>query len=412
MLPKMRPFLINIFALSIFFITACNKSDYEIIAITQDENKIENTVIKLGINGPKELVFKTYFKYESMFFDSIQIKSSEIPVINLKKLNLFTTNINFLSLADSIVSERPIKIEIIATNKIEDILIKKSVEILIKSPPIVISKITQSENFLPTELILDVELNKSKSSLKTKILSEILRNHKYCPPIKTSKYDIPIINEADSFTIKLEVDKYYKKTFLWHVPAITNNMYSNHSIENYIKDVIEKFNDTIHNTHIIKSDTSDLISVYRKAECYHSGLNSIYLVTIDDDNQYFYHEIGNFIVDDIPPSFINQRSYNFSGDERWEGLLCLVNEHFYGHSPHKVPFVGIAYGDIKEIYVNNKRVNFTIGKEIYFKQSLYLDNGYNRIPIRVIDHKGNNTEYYIPVTLTPMDENKIIIEND
>ena len=72
--------------------------------------------------------------------------------------------------------------------------------------------------------------------LKSKILSEILKTHRYSPPVKINKYNIPIVNETDSFTIKLEIDKHYKKSFLWRIPALTNKIYGNYTIEDYVKD--------------------------------------------------------------------------------------------------------------------------------------------------------------------------------
>ena len=77
-----------------------------------------------------------------------------------------------------------------------------------------------------------------------------------------------------------------------------------------------------------------------------------------------------------------------------------------------VPFVGRAYGDIKAIYVDNMKVNFKVGEEIYFKKKVYLDGGYNRIPIKIIDFSGNTTESYIPITIEDMNTNDINIDNN
>ena len=90
----------------------------------------------------------------------------------------------------------------------------------------------------------------------------------------------------------------------------------------------------------------------------------------------------------------------------------MSTKNFYGHNPYNVPFVGKAYGDISKIYIDNIQVPFKIGEEIYFKKRVYLDGGYNRIPVKIIDKIGNVTESFITVTIESMSNIKIDIDNE
>ncbi len=95
-------------------------------------------------------------------------------------------------------------------------------------------------------------------------------------------------------------------------------------------------------------------------EATYSGLVGLYVINIDKNGLYTYHEVANYIVDETAPMFNNYKYGTFTGDERFEGLLCLSTENFYGFNPYKVPFTGQVYGDIKEIYVDGKRIPFTV----------------------------------------------------
>ena len=89
----------------------------------------------------------------------------------------------------------------------------------------------------------------------------------------------------------------------------------------------------------------------------------------------------------------------------------LERKDFYGYNPFKIPFVGQATGDIDKIYVNNKQVNFKLDEQIYFKQRIYLDGGYNRVPVKIIDKRGNITKSFIPITIEQT-YNNIDIDNE
>jgi hypothetical protein len=136
------------------------------------------------------------------------------------------------------------------------------------------------------------------------------------------------------------------------------------------------------------------------------------LINIDQFGEYTYQQLGAYLSDAAPPKFSNSTYCSKPDNPEYEGVVCIDNESFYGWSPFSVPFVGKAYGDIKAIYVDNMRVNFKIGQEIYFKKKVYLDGGYNRVPVKIIDNSGNVTESFIPITIKDMDNNDINIDNN
>ena len=86
------------------------------------------------------------------------------------------------------------------------------------------------------------------------------------------------------------------------------------------------------------------------------------------------------------------------GNKR-EGVVYLTTKDFFGQNPYNVPFVAYVVGYISELYVNDKKVSFIEGKEIFFRQKINLENGYNRIPVKVITKSGKTFNQFIEITI-------------
>jgi hypothetical protein len=84
---------------------------------------------------------------------------------------------------------------------------------------------------------------------------------------------------------------------------------------------------------------------------------------------------------------------------RYEGKVCITCKDFKGSSPFNIPFVATIFGDISELYVNNKKVPFEEEGEIFFRQKISLENGYNRVPVKAVGKSGEKTEGYIEVNI-------------
>jgi hypothetical protein len=93
---------------------------------------------------------------------------------------------------------------------------------------------------------------------------------------------------------------------------------------------------------------------------------------------------------------------NLEKDVFYEGKVCIDYKEFYGHSPYNIPFVANIFGDVKELYVDDKKIKFTGEGEVFFRQKVYLEQGYNRIPVKVVGKSGMSRLGYIEVTISPI----------
>ena len=100
------------------------------------------------------------------------------------------------------------------------------------------------------------------------------------------------------------------------------------------------------------------------------------------------------------PIFIQKCSYYLiPGDSVDRNRVCIDYKDFSGFSPYDIPFVGVAGENIKEIYVNNKKISIGKDGSIFFRQSVNLSMGYNRIPIRMMTRNGIKQEAFIEITI-------------
>jgi hypothetical protein len=133
------------------------------------------------------------------------------------------------------------------------------------------------------------------------------------------------------------------------------------------------------------------------------GEYGVFLLSEDGLGAYGLKELSSLYIDVNGPRLIhNAMNLYFSYSSPIDGALFLGVKEFAGSDVYKVPFVGIATGDIKEVYIAGQRVDFKIDQEFYIKKNLRLDQGYNRVPIKLIDHLGNITEDYVPISISPV----------
>lgn len=91
-----------------------------------------------------------------------------------------------------------------------------------------------------------------------------------------------------------------------------------------------------------------------------------------------------------------EKNYYNAIDSAENGKLYLKEKQFSGDN---VPFVCYVSKEIKSFYIDNKKVKFTPEKEFFFRQKIELYLGYNRIPVRIVNKKGFETEAYIEINM-------------
>ncbi len=324
--------------------------------------------------------------FDSEFQNFILDFSKEENVINL--------------LSKDIQENKYLEFEILFINEDEKIKIADKHKIALDFPPMSTVMKADGKNYVG---------DSKKSSV---LLQHVVKNKNRKVDLANSQSLTTVLKPSDVIRIKLLVDTVYKKSFIWRYPAPTNNYYSEVNIESNLKEEIEKADESIKTEFTgVKEDGYFVITDEYKVED-GQGEIALYLINLDELNNYFIQQVGSYLADGTPPQFKNSSYCSFNGNPLIEGQVCLDTKHFYGYNPYKVPFVGRAYGDVAKIYIDREKVPFQLGEEIYFKKSVYLDGGYNRISIKIVDGNGNVTESFIPVTIENLDDTKIDIDNE
>jgi hypothetical protein len=378
---------ILIVILSVLSLTSCK--DYSDLHLIGKNDKIDiiKSVIDVALVGSEQIdgTLEIKFKEETIgqgeitsHFD-VEFKEIEIDFSKIES----ETN----SIISSIKGDNEIELILLFINEKEKIKLEKKISLKTVIPPVSNVFEIKGEKF---------EKNHNSSEA---LISEIIKNKSRILEFSNQTYSLNVLQKSDEIKIKLSVDTVYNKSFIWRYPVKTNNFYSNLDIE---KNLLEDINNNDANlkteyTGEIVNGNYIISDEYKVGD--EKGEIGLYLINIDDSENYFIQQIGSYLTDGVSPNFSNSSYCSFNGNPKIEGQVCLDTKHFYGYNPYNVPFVGRAYGDVSKIIVDNMNVKFEIGKEIYFKKRIYLDGGYNRVPVKIIDKNGNITESYISITI-------------
>lgn len=370
--------LISILIVIIIY-TACK--DYSDLTIVVKNNSLDvlNPELEIALVGSEQIKGIINVKIGEETIGQGEIEShfdSEFSMITIDLTNLESLT-KTISSSNHLKNE--IKLNLVFVNEKEKVKVEKPISTKIILPPISKVENIEGDNF--------EKVNISNVSL----ISSIIKNKSRVIEPKNSLNDFKILKGSDKINIKVIVDTIYNKTLIGRYPVKESEIYKNASIEDALKNSINNELDEI------KSDFKETLAngkylVQDEIDANYSGFVGLYLINIDDLGNFFVQQIGIFCVDEISPNFNNSTNCSFSGNPKIEGQVCLDSKHFFGYNPYNVPFVGKAYGDVSKIIVDNMNVKFTIGEEIYFKKRIYLDGGYNRVPVKIVDKKGNVTE--------------------
>jgi hypothetical protein len=422
---KKLPVLVLVLATLFILISCTNYSDHKFLISKENKINLLSPSIDLCITGDQELNYRVTITTGDYLIDTLSIKSTREMSFTKAKLNFSNLKENLPLVIYRLVENPKLKITISAIGGNYKVRLDTTITLDIKIPPVSLVSILNENEYTPTSLVLlnseknELKLKKSIPNLnetkikKTEVLSDMIIRNSYHPAVSISESDLPIHKITDKIKVSVLTDTLYEYSIIGRYPSKNNKIYSEIDIDKEIKKVIKN------NLSSLKSDwlgkkNGNLFVLEDEINAEYEGLVGLFVININKDGLYSYQEVANFIVDDTAPEFENREYGTFRGDDRYEGLVCLSTENFYGFNPYKVPFIGQVYGDIKEIFVDGKRIPFTVGNDLYFKKSIYLDGGYNRISIKLVDLRGNSAEYFIPVSIKSLDINEINIdvEND
>mgnify|MGYP003445793782 FL=1 len=398
-----------------------NYSDQKIQVREQEFIELFSPSIDICIIGKEEVNYAVKLSCDNILIDSFSIKSTLDK--SFKKIKFEFTNLkdDLPLLTYKLITTSQIKLELVAINKENKISIDTTMSFKIKLPPISTVSSVEGTNFSSTSLVKAKEFEQKirgnistgleKNIKRAAILTEMITTRKFHPTVEIDDFSMPVLKTIDKIKIKILTDTVYPFSVIGRYPSKGNKVYGDVNLDKIILETLIKDPDKIKTDWHGKKE-GNLFVLEDEIEAKYDGLGGIFLINIEKDGSYSYNEVGNFLVDETAPNFNNHQWGSFNGDARYEGLLCLTTEDFYGYNPFTIPFLGKVFGDIKEIYVDGKKIPFRIGEDLYFKKAVYLDGGYNRIPIKIIDSKGNSAEYFIPVTIESMHKNEINIDND
>lgn len=246
---------------------------------------------------------------------------------------------------------------------------------------------------LNTNLFNIYELLKDSLATSKKKQNQILNENNTVSFLKKSKYlKTDIYSSNDNIDLQIKFDcKDCKDAYLFR----TNGNFEN--ISNEITDFLKDPASVEY-----KIPKKDNLYVYNdnKYKLKYHGFLSFYIVLKDFNDKLWIYEIAGIESDGEAPRFSKQENCLFQGNENSDGLVCITTKDFEGntYSGYNVPLKGIIHGDIKDIYINNKKIKFIKG-EFYKRIHMKLSIGYNQVPIVLIDSIGNKNETYMEIEL-------------
>lgn len=375
------------FWLALILVCSCNLSNT--IEIDQKSRSIDfsNHEIELGISNLEE-DRKYYFCVTShdtiVYFETLEKKSDQCIV----KCNLYTPKLQTLEkkLKEDYrtLNKIPLKIEI----KSEDGLLLAQKELQYEIvPPVTPERLAIS---IFSSEIIEVYNQQDPISIflserNTKFLEFDLAQTSTVTP--RTGYNIKVItNQSDIHhkVIAINTDEFQLTNFT--------------SIATEVESVLNTDSNTRNISVLAKSTDSYNLNISRE-----NGIYSIVLLSFDKERNFSMCELDRVRIDSKGPEFRHTTPSSCYEETAFDGVVELNTKEFFGYSPYLVPIVGCAKGDVAQIYFNKQKIDFQSGVEFFLKKYISLDNGYNRIPIKLVDIHGNENDTFLEITIVATD---------
>ena len=142
-----------------------------------------------------------------------------------------------------------------------------------------------------------------------------------------------------------------------------------------------------------------------------SGLQDLLLICYDGDS-YSTQRIARVCIDNEAPQLSTSGSWCSINDMPHEGCVSVSLEHWEGYLPNvEVPFIGYMRGDVRALYVDNKRVYELKEGRFFFRKTLYLRGGYNEFEVKAVDRLGNISKGVVSTTTESTSDIDIDLNN-
>ncbi len=389
-------------------------TDYEKLQFNFEKvsESVNGVLISVSLTGDAEIVCDGEIKYKDRTLKKFKLKSFDFA--NPFKLAIDYSDFPDLAveLATDFVLNHSPKLKVLITNKEKEFYKTSSISLQPKVPPIATGiklrtkkiaaripvgfsqALDDAQSYLD---INDIIVDDYKLKQIATVALLIKNNSKILFSVVPADVVIPVYKDLMHIRASVLVDDVKHNPFLLLYPSLDNNYYEGPNLyqlaKKYYSDGetpkgfrIKPYKDK----YILERDfeTADLKGDY-----------DLYLSVADDDNNFFFYNLGMLIFDNVAPRFEEWDfgEYNFGGNELYEGKVYLDYKVAGNRNPYDVIFSGKVFGDVKKIYVNFRRVEFKTNKDLLFTQKIYIYKGYKDIYIRLIDNVGNIGDYVLPV---------------
>ncbi|GBD89261.1 hypothetical protein BMS3Abin03_03211 [bacterium BMS3Abin03] len=395
------------------FIISCAGLEDQEMKVSKISESINGINLSVSLIGSSELTCKGKVKYKNYTLKDFVIKSfdyarpTEVKIDYSEFPNLAT------ELAADFVLNKNTKLEVIIFNKENEFLRTESVPLNPHIPPVMTGIELQTKEIARrfpvgyNQESDDVEsylankhypYNKYTLEQITTISLLLKTNSRILLSVVLPDQDIPVYKGLDHIKVSVLCDSNKPEPFLILYPTADNIYYDGPG-----------FYQLVNKHYRERKDEDQTITPYEgrflvQREFKTNGLIGEYnllFALADDDNNYFYYNLGSLILDNIAPQFDRWSigEYSFSGNELFEGKVYLDYRLATGNNPYNVIFSGKVFGDIKKLFVNGKKVKFKKDGDLLFTQKINIRSGYKDLTIGIVDNSGNEGNYILPVVV-------------
>ncbi len=400
--------LISMVALS------CTNFDDHQFKVEKNEESLNGINLSVFLIGEDDIQCKGIVKYKNITLHQFKIDSYNFE----KPLELLINYSEFPKIArelaiDFVLNRKPY-LEIFIQNREKEFYRAVHITLDPQVPPIMTGIVLNDKEItrrfpmgFRTELY-DIESYLLKYNLilnsyiteKIATVSLLIRNNsKILPTSIPVDAKIPIYKGKKELNISVLCDSDSLNPHLVLYPSPNNKYYDGPNLYKIAKTHYTENNKEI--TYIKLTGDKYLLERNFNVENLIGEYDS-YLIISKNRKDYFYYNLGSIIFDNVAPEFNEWAigGYYFGGNDLYEGKVYLDYSIPFSKNPYEVIFSGMVYGDVKNITVDGKRINVVKNSDLLFSKTIYIENGYKDVEIKVTDAAGNLKNYILSLVVS------------
>jgi len=400
--------LISMVALS------CTNFDDHQFKVEKNEESLNGINLSVFLIGEDDIQCKGIVKYKNITLHQFKIDSYNFD----KPLELLINYSEFPKIArelaiDFVLNRKPY-LEIFIQNREKEFYRAVHITLDPQVPPIMTGIVLNDKEItrrfpmgFRTELY-DIESYLLKYNLilnsyiteKIATVSLLIRNNsKILPTSIPVDAKIPIYKGKKELNISVLCDSVSLNPHLVLYPSPNNKYYDGPNLYKIAKTHYTENNKEI--TYIKLTGDKYLLERNFNVENLIGEYDS-YLIISKNRKDYFYYNLGSIIFDNVAPEFNEWviGDYYFGGNDLYEGKVYLDYSIPFSKNPYEVIFSGMVYGDVKVITIDGKRINVKKNSDLLFSKTIYIEDGYKDVKIKLTDAAGNLKNYILSLVVS------------